>query len=78
MAISDLQADYTLINEWNSVVTYANQLMSFSDILINNISNLTSDPNFSLNASADESQYIQSLLSYIQNFVAGIPTNPDE
>lgn len=76
MAISDLQGDYTLVSEWNNCLDSANNMMNFGRSSLIYIQELTSDINYASNASAQEIQYINNLQTFIQNFMAQMPSNP--
>jgi hypothetical protein len=78
MAIKDLQQSFTLLDEWNDFVNSTVQISSWCSMSLGKISALTSDPNYALNASSDEMNFVNSFQTVIQTFQAQLPSNPDK
>lgn len=77
MSIQDIKKDFTLVSKWNDVIEAQSQSQVWASIVLNKITTILADPNFLLNASAQESLFVNNLQSYIQNFISQMPSNPN-
>jgi hypothetical protein len=78
MAIADIEKYFTVISEWDNCIDSVNNMVNFANSCLLYMQVILADQNFIANASVQESQYINSLQTFIQNFVAQIPSNPSK
>ncbi len=77
MSISGLKNSALLFQEWNDFVNATVQMSAWAEIAITKKTALISDPNYALNASAQEIAFVTNFQNVINNFIGNSPINPD-
>ena len=78
MSISGLKNNAVLFQEWKDFVNATEQMSSWAQIALTKKISLISDPNYALNASAQEIAFVTNFQNVINNFIVSAPINPDE
>jgi hypothetical protein len=63
--------------QWNDIVNAQTQAVAWTTIAANAIAGILANPDYALNASAEEVAYVSAIQVQYQTFSAQQPVNPD-